>query len=109
MVEPDRAPLDRDLDAMTGDPRLSRVAKESLERLRAGVAGPEMAEMARELLDGRIKLRSLADNSVYGHVLLEGVEKYRRWESDLNQEERRQLGRTVRETYGKGTSPSGLV
>ncbi|TWG23600.1 hypothetical protein FHX34_102149 [Actinoplanes teichomyceticus] len=59
---------------MTGDPRVSRVVKESLDRLRSGLAGPEIAEMARDLLAGRIELRGLADSPIYGDALYEGIE-----------------------------------
>ncbi|SDT60726.1 hypothetical protein SAMN04489716_4825 [Actinoplanes derwentensis] len=99
-MEEKQSPLDRDLDAMAGDPRLSNVVRESLERLRSGVAGQEMAEMARDLLNGSIELRSLAKSPVYGDALFEGIEKYQRWESELSPEGRQELAETVRQTYG---------
>ena len=43
--------VDQGLNAMTGDPALTRQLKASLQKLRDGVGGPALAEMAREVLE----------------------------------------------------------
>lgn len=75
--------------------------RESLERLRAGHAGPVMAEMARDLIDGRISLRDVSRTSVYSEGLIEGVQAYKQWEARLDDDDRQQLHDAVRETYGR--------
>ena len=92
--------LSSEIEAMTSHPRLSRAVKASLERLRSGSAGPEMADMAKGLLEGRLKLRNLATNSAYADPLMEGIDRYRRWERELSPEDRTKLAEQVRETYG---------
>ncbi|MEU4156466.1 hypothetical protein [Actinoplanes sp. NPDC026670] len=94
-------PLDREIERMAGDPRLVKAVRDSLERLRAGRAGPVMAEMARDLIEGRINLRDVGGSSVYSQGLIEGVQAYKKWESELDDEGRRQLRDAVRETYGR--------
>lgn len=86
---------------MTGDPRLVKAVRESLERIRAGYAGPVMAEMARDLIEGRISLRDVSRTSVYSEGLIEGVQAYKKWEAQLDADGRQQLHQAVRETYGR--------
>ncbi|GIE86570.1 hypothetical protein Are01nite_30500 [Actinoplanes regularis] len=93
-------PIDRELEAMAGHARVAQAVKESLRRMKNGEAGPDMAEMARDLLDGRIRLRDLATTSVYSAPMIEGIERYRQWESELTPEQRKDLEAQVRERFG---------
>lgn len=94
------SPVDRDLEQMAGNPRLARAVKESLERLRSGAAGPDMAEMAKDVLDGRTDLRSVGRSSAYAGHIRDGIDKFNRWQADLSPEEREELDRKIREEFG---------
>ena len=94
-------PLDREIESMVGDRRIARVVKESLEGLRSGHAGPEMAEMARDLLTGRIRMRDVTRSPAYAEALMGGLERYKQWEAGLTAEERRRFDDDVRDTYGR--------
>ena len=105
------SPIDRDLAGMAGNPRLAEAVKQSLESLRDGTAGPAMADMADEILNGRTDLRSVARSSAYASQLTEGIEKFSRWYADLSPEDREELGRRTQEMFdypdnrGAGTHP----
>lgn len=83
--------LDRDLAQMSGSPALAKQVKEDLRRLADGAAGPKLAEMARDVLDGRIDLRAVARGSVYADNLTEAIGQYRRWQAQLTPDEREQF------------------
>jgi hypothetical protein len=85
------SPLDQEIESMVRNPRLAGVVKESLARLRNGHAGPEMAEMAGGVLDGRIGLRDVARSPVYSEGFLTGFERYRRWAAEQDPEELRRM------------------
>ncbi|MDI6098179.1 hypothetical protein QLQ12_06125 [Actinoplanes sp. NEAU-A12] len=93
--------LDREIEAMVRNPRVAKAVKESLERLKAGHAGPEMAEMASGVLDGSIKLRDLAKSSVYSEGFLVGLERYKQWEATLSSDERQRLQDEAESLYGR--------
>ncbi|BCY11615.1 hypothetical protein [Actinoplanes sp. L3-i22] len=77
-----------------------REVKEALARMTGGAAGPSMAEMARDLLAGRIRLRDLATSSVYADPMAEGVERYLRWAAELTPEQSAALEDQVRDRFG---------
>jgi len=83
--------IDRELDDMTGDPALTTSIKDSLTRLRDGAAGPELAEMARDLLDGRISLRQVTRSGLYTEALLRQSAEAVRALDELSPEELSQL------------------
>ena len=83
-------PLDRDLEQMSGSPALARHLKQSLHRLAAGAGGPRLAEVAREVLDGRMALRDMAKSSVYTDYFTEAIAGFRRWQAELAPDEREQ-------------------
>jgi hypothetical protein len=83
--------IDRELDDMTGDPALTTSIKDSLTRLRDGAAGPDLAEMARDLLDGKISLRQVIRSGVYTEALLNQSAEVVRALDDLSPEELSQL------------------
>jgi hypothetical protein len=49
--------LTRDLEQKLGSPDLAKQVRDSIFKLRDGAGGEQLAEMARELLDGRIDIR----------------------------------------------------
>ena len=83
--------VDRNLDAMTGDPALTRQLKASLQKLRDGVGGPALAEMAREVLEGRTTLRDVARSSAYAAEMSTVMAGLQQWNADLTDEQREQL------------------
>jgi hypothetical protein len=83
--------LDQELDRMAGSPALARAVKKQILALRDGVAGPQLAEMARDLLDGRIGLRAIASSDAYGQPLTEATSKYRDWYENLDESQRDSL------------------
>jgi hypothetical protein len=56
------------LSDVAGDPRLARVLRTSLTRIADGPDGP-MREMAREVLAGRVDLRTALREPAYGEQL----------------------------------------
>ena len=83
--------VDRELEDMSGSPLLARELKETLRGLRDGAAGPELAEMAREVLNGDLDLRSVARSSVYADQFSRAIGLYQRWYEQLTPGEREQL------------------
>lgn len=83
--------VDQGLDAMTGDPALTRQLKASLQKLRDGVGGPALAEMAREVLEGRTTLRDVARSSAYAAEMSTVMAGLREWNANLTDEQREQL------------------
>jgi hypothetical protein len=83
--------IDRELEDMSGSPSLARELKENLRHLRDGAAGPELAEMAREVLKGDVGLRSVARSSVYADQFTDATGRYQRWHEQLTPEGREQL------------------
>ena len=87
---------------MTSNPRIAEATKAALAKLREGVAGPELAEMATEALDGRTDLRTIGQSSVYAAQLTEATE-FHAWQADLSLEERETLDSSAHEQFeGRG-------
>jgi len=91
------APIDDELRRMTSNHQVARAIKDSLERLSKGTASGELAEMARELLEGRTSLREVGRSSAYAGQFTEAAERYRKWFADLSPEQREELERTTRQ------------
>jgi hypothetical protein len=81
-------PVERDLEDMAGDPKLAKSIRRSLEQLRNGSAGPDLAEMAKDVLDGRTDLRMVARSAAYANDITAGIGRYKSWEAQLSPEER---------------------
>ncbi|GLW33605.1 hypothetical protein [Actinoplanes regularis] len=92
--------LEHQIETTVSSPKAARAVKDSLERLRRGDGGAEFQEIARDLLEGRITLRDLTRSSVYSGVFLEQLRRYKDWEANLTQEQRKDFEREVREAYG---------
>jgi flagellar biosynthesis component FlhA len=92
--------LERNIEVTVSSPKVARAVKDSLERLKNGAGGPELQEIARDLLEGRISLRDLTRTSVYSNVLMDQMQRHKEWQTDLTAEQREQLEREVQEMYG---------
>lgn len=90
-------PIDDELHRMAPNSQVARAIKDSLERLSKGAAGTDLAEMARELLEGRTSLREVGRSSAYAGQFTEAAERYRKWFADLSPEQRDELERTTRQ------------
>jgi hypothetical protein len=98
--------LDRDLEQMSGNPALAKHIKESLRRLAGGAAGPMLAEMARDVLNGRTDLRTAARSSIYADNLTEAIGQFQRWQDTLAPDEREQfLTQTQQQLLGQDQAP----
>jgi hypothetical protein len=93
-------PNDEDLGRMAGNPKLAEAIKNNLIRLRDGASGPVFAEMAKELLDGRIALRDLGRTDAYGMELTAAFERYKRWEAEQDPVELRRMVEQTRVAMG---------
>jgi hypothetical protein len=85
------SPLDHELERMAGSPGLAKAVKANLVLLSRCVAGPDLAEMARDLMDGRIDLRTVADSSAYAEQITNATVTFERWYAELSPEEREKL------------------
>lgn len=92
----------RGLEDMAGDPKLAESIRRSLEQLRDRSAGPDLAELARDVLDGRTDLRAVARSAAYASAITDGIGSYRSWEARLSPEERISFEREARNLiYGE--------
>ncbi|GAA4610395.1 hypothetical protein BJY16_007822 [Actinoplanes octamycinicus] len=94
------AGLERDIEVTAGSPKVARAVKDGLERLSDGSGGPELQEIARDLLDGRITLGDLTRTRAYSVVLMDQLRRYREWQANLSAAERARLEGEIREMYG---------
>ena len=95
--------LDHELDRMAGSPALAKALKKQIMALRDGVAGPELAEMARDLLDGRIGLRTIASSDAYRQSLTEATSNYQDWYENLDESQRTSLAAEEQRLTNDGT------
>ena len=100
--------LDRDLDQMTGSPALVKQIKQikqikqSLHRLADGAGGPRLAEVARDVLDGRMALRDLGKSAAYGDYFTDAIAGFQRWQAGLTPEQREQYLNEARSHLNDG-------
>jgi len=73
---------------MTGSPALAHVIKATLDRLADGLGGPELAEVAGEVIAGRVDLRDVAQSNVYGEAFTMQISNFSAWYSQLDAEAR---------------------
>ncbi|MEU4427563.1 hypothetical protein AB0F81_43645 [Actinoplanes sp. NPDC024001] len=90
-----------ELERMAGSPALAEELRRNLERLRDGVAGPELAEMARDVLSGQITLRDVARSAAYSGPILQAMERFRECEEQLSDEERADQTSKAAERFGE--------
>jgi hypothetical protein len=70
-----------------GDRSMAKAVRASLQRLRDGIGGPEMQEMARDVLEGRSTLRQVGRSEVYGGAFREQFRKLAQWRAEVGEEE----------------------
>lgn len=80
--------LDSELERMAGNPKLARAIKDALNKLSKGAGGADLAEMARDVLDGRTDLRTVGQSSAYSHQMTEAIGQFQQWQAELTLEER---------------------
>ena len=68
--------LNSELEQMAGNPKLARAIKDALNKLGKGAGGADLAEMARDVLDGRIDLRTVGQSSAYSHQMTEAIGQF---------------------------------
>ena len=84
-------------------PGLENAAMAILRRLAETAAVPELAELARDLLDGKVSLRSASTSSAYETSLVAAISQYRKWDAQLSPDERE---RVLTETRAKLQTPT---
>lgn len=96
--------IDHELERMAGNPRVTAVIKQHLQRLSRGAGGAELTEMARDLLAGRISLREVGRSDVYAQQFIAATDRFQTWYAKLSPEERENLNRTAREDFDDSES-----
>ena len=88
------------LERMAGSRALARALKQSLERLTDGSAGPELEELARDVLAGRVELGSLRTSTAYADPLRQALTGFQQWYSHLSPAERDRVLTEARRQFG---------
>jgi hypothetical protein len=92
-------PIDRDLEEMANNPRVAAEIKAHLQRLSRGAGGPELAEMARDLLDGRTSLREVGKSQVYADQFTAATSRFLNWYTELTPHAREELDRQAQKEF----------
>jgi len=90
------------LERMAGSRPLARAVKESLERLTDGTAGAELAELAHDVLAGRVELSNLRTSTAYADPLRQALAGFQQWYAQLGPAEREQVVTEARSRLGDG-------
>ena len=98
--------LDQDFARMAGGEKLGRELRRNLERLRDGVAGPDLAEMARDVLAGRITVRDVSRTTAYAGPLAEAMNRYQDALAGMSEEKRQRLAAEAAERFQDGDERS---
>ncbi len=95
-AEPDeRVPRDL-LDVAHGDRGAARLLYGSLRQVAEHAGQPELREMAREVLSGRITLRQAVQSDAYREVLSGRLGEFMAWYRNLDPQERDEQVAAVR-------------
>ncbi|MEU9503122.1 hypothetical protein [Streptomyces sp. NPDC048196] len=81
---------DDEFMSVTRDPAMARVLRKQLEVLADGKGGDVLAEMAREVLSGRMGLREAVRVGAYEEELVQNVGKFQQRWDEMSAEERSQ-------------------
>jgi hypothetical protein len=93
-------PIDAQLSEMAGNPRVAAAIKNHLERLSRGGGGPELAEMASDLLEGRTSLREVGKSEAYAQQFAAATGRFLTWYTELTPEEREDLDQKAHDEFG---------
>jgi hypothetical protein len=87
----EEAAVNASLERMAEDPAVARALKEALRKLADGAGGPDMTELAKRVLEGRLDLREVGRSTAYAGPLTQGLDKFAGWYDALDEEERGRL------------------
>jgi hypothetical protein len=94
-----RYDMDRDVNAevlaslerMSGSAAIAKAVQQSLRRLADGAAGTELAELAHDILAGRVDPQRLTTSEVYAEPLRHALAGFRDWYAALEPAERERM------------------
>lgn len=92
--------VDFELRQMAGSRAAAEQLKASLRKLKDGSAGPELAEMANEVLEGRTTLHQVARSSAYEESMTGLFQRFHEWNASLSDEEREKLVKEAEDQLG---------
>jgi len=84
-------PVDDELQQLAGIRKLAQELKRNLIKLRDHGGDSPLAAMARDVLDGRIRLCDVARSSAFAVPLAEAMDHFHDYDSQLSQQERAKL------------------
>ncbi|MFC0006579.1 hypothetical protein [Micromonospora siamensis] len=93
--------LHRDLTRMAGSPAVAEEVRRGLRRLADGAASPELAEMARDVLAGRVNVRAAAGSEALADQMSEAIGRFQQWQAELTEEEGEQFLADARARLGR--------
>ncbi|MCP3798902.1 hypothetical protein NLX83_06490 [Allokutzneria sp. A3M-2-11 16] len=76
------------LSGLTDDPALAKVLRQGLEQMATGAAGPELRDLATDVLSGRGDIRKLMMSSAYEEVVSARSADFMQWYGGLSEAER---------------------
>lgn len=94
-------PVDYELERMAGNHKLAAELKKNLETLRDRGGDSPLADMARDVLDGKITLRDVARTSAFALPLSEAMDRFHDYDSRLTEDERSKLVSDAEERLGE--------
>ena len=86
---------DRLLDLAGGDRGLATFIREALERIRAGSAGPELGDVANDVLNGDLLVRQIASD-LYAAEFSSHLRAFQQWKDEQPPDE---LGELVQRVH----------
>jgi hypothetical protein len=92
-------PVDLELEQITGNKKMAAELRQNLEKLKGGAAGPDLAEMARDVLAGRITLRDVTRSSAYATPLTDAMSRFHDHQAQLSEEEKAELLKQAEERF----------
>ena len=85
----DNDPVQRELLSITGgDEAIATVLRRTLTRLAKGEGGPLLKELARDVLTGKVELRTALLSETYGAPMSAAFGKFRTWYDEASEKER---------------------
>jgi hypothetical protein len=81
-------PVDHEARQMAGSRKLAEELKRNLETLRDRGSNSPLADMARDVLEGRMSLRDVARSSAFAVPLSAAMDRFHDYDAQLSPEER---------------------
>ncbi len=92
-----------------GDPAIARLLHMQLTELAQGKGGNILAEMAQEILTGRVDLREAIRTRGYEEEVVSGIEKFRNYWDSMSSEEKQAAERAGNELLSELRSKEDKV